>query len=366
MPYAILVIRRFSLLSLPCFRRISMKKIAWLLVAVMLLTCLISCNNQARSEVEKAFTTVSVSGGVKIVHYTGNYSTLEIPSTIGGKTVVEIGDDVFAKSYLLTEVVIPDTVKVIGARAFQGCLALERIVIPDSVIEIGEYAFFGCWAAKTLEIGAKLNKMGDQAIQYCKSLEKIIVSEENDTYKASDDGVLFTADYKTLLCYPASAPTTSYTIPNNCVSIADYAFRNNNKLEKLTVGAHVTEIGDGAFYACEKLKEVSLAASVEYLGYTTFADCAALEEIVIPEGIKTIGYLIEQGECGSTFDGCVSLRRVVLPTSLTNVYASSFLECAALAEVDYCGGQSEWKNVIIGQGNDALTSATIRYDYTAE
>ncbi len=342
-----------------------MKKIAWLLVAVMLLTCLASCGNQTRNELEKAFTTVPVSGGVKIVHYSGNYSTLEIPSTIGGKTVVEIGDDVFAKSYLLTEVVIPDTVKVIGARAFQGCLALERIVIPDSVTEIGEYAFFGCWAAKTLEIGKKLNKMGDQAIQYCKSLEKIIVSEDNNSYKASDDGVLFTADYKTLLCYPGSAPMTSYTIPNNCTTIDNYAFRNSSKLEKLTIGAHVTEIGDGAFYACASLKEVTLAASVEYLGYTTFADCVALEEITIPEGIETIGYLIEEGECGSTFDGCVSLRRVVLPASLTNIYANSFLECEALTEVAYCGSQSAWKNVIIGQGNDTLTLASINYDHKA-
>lgn len=343
-----------------------MKKIAWLLVAVLLLTCLASCKNQARSELEKAFTTVSVNGGVKIVHYSGNYSTLEIPSTIGGKTVVEIGDDVFAKSYLLTEVVIPDTVKVIGARAFQGCLALERIVIPDSVTEIGEYAFFGCWAAKSLEIGENLNKMGDQAIQYCKSLEKIVVSKDNNTYKTSDDGVLFTADYKTLLCYPGSAPMTSYTVPNNCKNIADYAFRNSSKLEKLTIGEQVTEIGDGAFYACEKLKEVTFAASVEYLGYSTFADCASLEEIIIPQGVKTIGYLIEQGECGSTFDGCVSLRRVVLPASLTNIYANSFLECAALTEVDFCGSQSEWKNVIVGQGNDTLTMATIRYDYDVE
>lgn len=343
-----------------------MKKIAWLLIAVLLLTSLASCSNRPRSELEKSFVTESVSGGVKIVHYSGSHSTLEIPSTIGGKTVVAIGDEVFAKAYLLTEVVIPNTVKEIGARAFQGCLALEKIVIPDSVTEIGEYAFFGCWAAKTLEIGAGLNKIGTQALQYCKSLEKIIVSKDNNAYKASDDGVLFSADYETLLCYPASAPMTSYTVPNNCTTIADYAFRNCSKLETLTLGENVLEIGDGAFLASASLKNVTLSASLEYLGYTTFADCTALEEIVIPEGIKTIGYLIEDGECGSTFDGCTALRRVVLPVSLTNIFANSFFECAALAEIAYCGTQSEWKNVIIGQGNETLAAATVQYDYDAE
>ena len=341
-----------------------MKKIAWLLAAVMLLTCLAGCGAK-KTELEKAFTTVNVDGGVKIVHYSGSYSTLEIPSTIGGKKVVEIGDDVFAKSYLLTEVVIPDTVKKIGAGAFQGCLALESIVIPDSVTEIGDYAFFGCWAAKTLEIGAGLRTMGEQAIQYCKSLEKITVSAENDSYKASEEGVLFTANYKTLLCYPGASPMTSYTIPNNCDTIDNYAFRNSTKLEEVIIGSHVTEIGDGAFYGCVALKKVTFGAAVDYIGYTTFSDCTALEEFVIPEGVKTIGYLLENGECGSTFKGCTSLRRVVLPASLTNIYSQSFFECSALAEIAFCGSESAWKNVIVGQGNDALVTVSMVYDYKA-
>ena len=341
-----------------------MKKIAWLLAAVMLLTCLAGCGPK-RSELEKAFTTTPVDGGVKIVHYSGSYSALEIPSAIGKKKVVEIGDDVFAKSYLLTEVVIPDTVKKIGDRAFQGCLALESIVIPDSVTEIGDYAFFGCWAAKTLEIGSGLRIMGKEAIQYCKSLEKITVSADNKAFKTSAEGVLFTADYKTLLCYPGASSMTTYTVPNNCETIDSYAFRNSSKLEEVVIGEHVTEIGDKAFDACESLKKGTLAAKVDCIGYSTFSECSALEEIVIPEGVKTLGYVAEEGECGSVFKGCSALRRVVLPASLTNIYAHSFLECSALAEVAFCGSESAWKNVIIGEGNDALAAASMTYDYKA-
>ena len=342
-----------------------MKKLAWILVLTLLVSCLASCGG-AKTELEKAFTTVSVEGGLKIVGYEGNATKLEIPSTIGKKTVVEIGDEVFAQSYLLTEVVIPDTVKVIGKRAFQGCLALEKIVIPDSVKEIGDYAFFGCWAAKTLEIGSGLNKMGRQAIQYCKSLEQIIVSPDNKTYAIDDHGVLYTADYKTLLCFPGASDVKSFTIPANCTTIHDYAFRNSVNLEELTIGAHVIEIGDGAFYGCENLKKVTLEAPVEYLGYTTFANCTALEEIVIPQGIRTIGYVLEDGECGSTFAGCTSLKRVVIPASVTNIYASSFYECTALEEVAYCGTEAEWSKVIIGQSNELFTGAKITYNYDVE
>ena len=340
-----------------------MKKLAWILVLAMLLSCLVACGG-AKTELEKAFTTVNVDGGLKIVAYNGNHTKLEIPSTIGKKTVVEIGDEVFAQSYLLTEIVIPDTVHTIGNRAFQGCLALEKIVIPDSVKEIGDYAFFGCWAAKTLEIGSGLNRMGSQAIQFCKSLERITVSEDNKAYVSSEEGVLFTANYKTLLCYPAASSLTSYVIPNNCTTIQDYAFRNCVTLESVTIGEQVTEIGDSAFYACENLKDVKLNASVEYLGYSAFAKCTALEEMMIPEGIKTIGYMLEDGECGSTFAGCTSLKRVVFPASITNVFATSFDGCTALEQVAFTGSESAWNAVVIGQGNELLTGAAITFNYS--
>jgi len=342
-----------------------MKKLAWLVAAVMLLTCLTACRNQqSGSELEKAFTTTNVNGGVKITSYTGNYTTLEIPSTIKGKRVVAIGDDVFASQYLLTEIVIPDTVTEIGAHAFQGCRALESITIPDSVTSIGDYAFFGCWAAKTLHIGAGLNSMGRQAIQYCKSLETITVSEDNAKYAATDEGILFTANYSTLLCYPSAAPMTSYTVPKNCTTIAEYAFRNCVNLTTVTIGSHVKELGDSAFFACSALKNVTIEeGGLDYLGLSLFEDCTALEEIVIPEGIKTLGYLLEDGECGKTFEGCTSLKKVVFPASLTNVYANVFDQCTSLKAVAFRGTESAWKSVMIGQGNAPLTEATVSYEY---
>lgn len=341
-----------------------MKKIAWIVAAIMLLTCLVACSE--KTELEKSFTTVPVEGGLKIVGYSGSATTLEIPSTIGKKTVVEIGDEVFAQQYLLTEVVIPDTVRAIGNRAFQGCRALEKIVIPDSVKEIGDYSFFGCWGAKTIEIGSGLNRMGQQALQYSLSLEAFIVDEDNNRYASSDDGVLFTSDYKLLLCYPSGAQRTSYTVPKNCYAISDYAFRNCANLESVTIGAQVTEFGDGVFYNCEKLKSVSFGATVDYVGYTAFSGCTALEEIVIPEGVKTIGYLLENGECGAVFSGCTALKRVVFPASLTNIYANCFYDCTALAEVAFCGDEAAWNNVVVGQGNELLTAVPVTYQYKVD
>ena len=109
---------------------------------------------------------------------------------------------------------------------------------------------------------------------------------------------------------------------------------------------------------------MTLNASVEYLGYSAFANCTALEEIVIPEGIKTIGYMLEDGECGSTFAGCTALKRVVFPASITNVFASSFYECTALEQVAFTGNESAWNAVVIGQGNELLTGASITFNHS--
>jgi hypothetical protein len=132
------------------------------------------------------------------------------------------------------------------------------------------------------------------------------------------------------------------------------------------VGAHVTEIGKNAFYTCEKLKSVTLNATVEYLDYSVFANCEALEEIVIPEGVKTIGYLLEDGECGSTFSNCTALKRVVFPASLTNIYANAFYGCTSLEEIAFCGSESAWGNVMIGQGNDQLGTIKVTCNYNAQ
>ena len=73
--------------------------------------------------------------------------------------------------------------------------------------------------------------------------------------------------------------------------------------------------------------------------------------------------MLENGECGSTFSGCTALKRVVLPKSLTNIYASSFYGCTALEEIAYCGSEAEWSTVMIGQGNDQLGLVKVTYNY---
>lgn len=123
-----------------------MKKIKKVLISF--LTLLLVCPTLPMGQTSAAssdFKIEYVTGGVKITGYTGTATNLEIPSTIDGAAVKEIGNRAFAfvSSHMknkLTSVTIPDTVVRIGNSAFYNH-NLTSITIPKNVSEIGSYAF---------------------------------------------------------------------------------------------------------------------------------------------------------------------------------------------------------------------------------
>ena len=60
-----------------------------------------------------------------VVAYTGTASSLTIPETVEGMTVVEIGVEAFMDNKSLVSIDLPDTITVIRARAFKGCTSLS-------------------------------------------------------------------------------------------------------------------------------------------------------------------------------------------------------------------------------------------------
>ena len=80
-------------------------------------------------------------GTVEITKYSGNYTILNIPSTLGGKQVTSIGSDAFSDRMYLEKIIIPSSVTNIAEKAFASAPGLKKITIPDSVKAIGDNAF---------------------------------------------------------------------------------------------------------------------------------------------------------------------------------------------------------------------------------
>ncbi len=275
-----------------------------------------------------------------------------------GKPVTAIAEGAFSNKNTISSVVLPEGITTIGARAFMSCAMMKSVNIPDSVETIGTYAFFGCAALEELTVGAGVKTIGDNAFSSCNLIKEFKIADGNTAF-AVDGGVLFSADKTTLVAYPTAAEAAEYTIPASVKKVNNFAFAYAANLTKVSM-SNVTDLGDYTFSACFKLEKVDLGKGLTTIGAGLFRKCYALKSIVIPEGVKTIGYVDAEGnEAGSAFQSCMSLAEITLPSTLTNVYRSSFYGCDALAKVNFNGSSEQWAQVTISDGNTALSDASV-------
>lgn len=108
----------------------------------------------------------------------------------------------------------------------------------------------------------------------------------------------------------------SISFPSNTKSIGEGAF-GGAALESLSFPETLVEIGDHAFYDIATLKSVAFPARLTRLGEYAFANCSALKSV------NLAGTRLKRIE-GHTFDGCVALTSVSVPTALNWVGAEAF------------------------------------------
>ncbi|MBR4833646.1 MAG: leucine-rich repeat domain-containing protein [Thermoguttaceae bacterium] len=122
-------------------------------------------------------------------------TSVEIPNS-----VKEIGDYAFIRCASLTSVEIPNSVKEIAEGAFFGNSSLISVEIPNSVKEIGKRAFAWRQSLTSVEIPNSVEKIAGDAFNNCSSSTSFAVSANHPHFKTVD-GVLFTADGKTLIAF---------------------------------------------------------------------------------------------------------------------------------------------------------------------
>jgi len=238
------------------------------------------------------------------------------------------GDRVTVTGYLgsAEDLTIPDGVTKIGDSAFLGCESLTSVTFPESVTEIGASAFQGCGSLKSVTLPENVLTVGDGAFAFCWKLTEIRVSAKNTNFM-DRDGILFTADGKTLVQFPNGRPQTEYTIPENVTRIGAHAFAGSGNLKSVLLPASVSEIGPHAFSGCACLEFVKFTASVMKIGPFTFANCVRLQHIQLPNGVKSV----EKG----LFFNCEKLLSVTLPKCAEIVRKNAFYGCENLKSVTF-------------------------------
>ncbi len=269
-------------------------------------------------------------GTASITDYYGSATELEIPSTLDGYTVTEIGMYAFFYCTTLTSVTMPNSIKSIGNDAFEDCTSLESITIPDSVTTIGFFAFEDCTSLESITIGNSVTTIGGYTFSNCTSLVRVTIPDSvieidkfafvnTKWYNDQPDGVVYAG--KVAYNYKGEMPeNTSITLEEGTKGIAVYAFGECKNMTSITMPNSIKSIGDDAFEDCTSLESVTIGNGVTKIGNNTFKGCTSLTSITIPDSVTTIG--------NSVFYGCTSLENITIPKGVTSIGGSTFVDTA--------------------------------------
>ncbi len=246
-----------------------MKKILSLLT--LALFCLVGGSAWAQTFTQGNLKyTVNGDKTVSVSKSSNTTGAIVIPATVtyGGVTytVTEVPAKAFNETSI-TSVTIPATVTSLGSQAFASCSALGNIIFQDGDEEV-------LWID---------NRGGNMGTFYDSNAQKTIYIGRN------------------LALTSTNAPF------NNAISVE--------------FGSKVTAINDRLFYDANLLSNVKMAGSITSIGSYAFS-YAGTDAAVSEMKVQLSNTLESVGE--AAFRGCVNLKSITLPQTLTNIYDAAF------------------------------------------
>lgn len=196
-----------------------------------------------------------------------------------------IAEAAFANARELTDVVVPNSIKVIARRTFDECVSLRKVVLSDGLKEIGDRAFFNCCKLTDLTIPSSVTEIGTVAF-YSTALERVdlpqnltVISHglfENSSLK--EINIPETVTYIGFEAF-ADSELKSVYIPASVEKIEDDAFGGRYSLEKITVSPenkNYASDGSGALFTKDMRTLIMLP------------DGTTITEYTIPDGVYTV------------------------------------------------------------------------------
>jgi uncharacterized repeat protein (TIGR02543 family) len=296
--------------------------------------------------------TLNSSGNALVTGYSGLDTVVEVPESLEGHPVTVISSFAFLDKTSITQVILPDTLKIIGFSAFMGCTMLSSINIPDGVTKIENHAFNNCLSLTSITIPASVSSIVYYPFSEGRDLAEIIVDDDN-AYYSDIDGVLFNKDQSTMIyCPPAKEGT--FSVPESVKVLSPSAFENCRKLTQINIPATIKSWPDMLFFKCESLSDVYVPDDV-ILGKSVFYGCKGLKNVRLPAGLTQINYNLFFGCAGLTgislpesinaimseaFANCRSLKQLEIPSGVTSIGSNAFANCSSLTQIEFPQGIS--------------------------
>lgn len=246
------------------------------------------------------------------------------------------------------------------------------------VTSIKEYAIIDDGYIKTIYIGENVLEIDGKAFYSCWSLQRIIVDENNPNY-CDIDGVLYTKDKKTVVCYPCDrdaylrekygypqemwqwAPADSannpiisqedfdpifeeyrtkvmtYVIPSTVETVGEFCFNYSN-LATVYLPEGLTKVDALGFFEMPNLKDIYTYVKGQTVEETSYEAAEGLETYLsLPEGLTYIG--------SDAFSFNPALGYIYVPSSVTFIGHHAFWESIYFVE----NGNKEGLNVALSK-----------------
>ena len=144
------------------------KKISALLLALLFLIALCSCERQNQ---ESDFSYEAYEDGWVISSATVLSRTLRIPETHDGKPILGIKESAFYRNEILRELTVPNTLRFIGKYAFADCPKLNTLLFEEEgCCRIDDGAFENCPLLSSVNLNSSVPSIGDGAFRNCRRL----------------------------------------------------------------------------------------------------------------------------------------------------------------------------------------------------
>lgn len=204
-----------------------------------------------------------------------------------------------------------------------------------TVTSIDARAFYGCKGVTEVFIPMTVTGINDSSFPECDNLERITVEDGNSRYQ-SIEGVLYTANGKTIIYYPQARKSEEYAVVEGA-EIIDYGvFAGNNHLKSIKIPASVKTIYSG--FTCPQLESITVSANnavFQSSGGVLFSK-SGKTLLRYPCGIKAAEYVIPEGVdtiSGQALADNTYLKSVTIPTSANSLGTYIFSGCSLLTSI---------------------------------
>ena len=316
----------------------------------------------------KGLTSITIPDSVTSIGFYAFYDCNNLKRITFGKNITFIGYQAFSGCYNLNEVHTPDIsswlkiefdYKTSNPLYYAEALYIDGklmkdIIIPEGVTTINDYAFYYCTSLESISFPTSLTSIGYNAFEECTKINKVY-AENLESWLKID----FASKYSTPMSY------------------ASNLYCNGNLVTDIVIPDNIVTLNDYAFYGCNCLTSIIIPDSVSYyVGYDAFGGCYKIVSASVPCTWYRSNYFNDTvivnvrdhyyGEGGQCIFGC-KFYRDSCGENIEWYYngATGTLEIEGNGEMIFANGKAPWlladisiDAIVIGDGVENIPDSS--------